>query len=149
MGFKQYTGAKTVKATRMGAGEALRAGAQITENTVLNNIGNDGYLVEYPDGYRSWSPKKVFEEAYMISETHIDRMKIELYELNERICKATKAIYTIDAIPSSHDRDMVCRQVKAMREYASILYDRIRNADTLRDCVAAVTSQSKTKKGGI
>lgn len=25
----------------------------------------DGYIVEYPDGYRSFSPKDVFEKAYM------------------------------------------------------------------------------------
>ena len=24
----------------------------------------DGYEVKYPDGYISWSPKEVFEEAY-------------------------------------------------------------------------------------
>jgi len=24
----------------------------------------DGYMVEYPDGYKSWSSKKTFEEAY-------------------------------------------------------------------------------------
>jgi len=26
--------------------------------------GEDGYKVVYPDGYESWSPKAVFEEAY-------------------------------------------------------------------------------------
>ena len=25
----------------------------------------DGYLVRYPDGYESWSPKKTFDEAYL------------------------------------------------------------------------------------
>jgi len=28
-----------------------------------------GYLVVYPDGYRSWSPKEVFEQAYCLSKT--------------------------------------------------------------------------------
>lgn len=54
--FKTYTGTKTIKAVPMGAAEAKRYGAQITDETVKRNIGNDGYLVEYPDGYRSWSP---------------------------------------------------------------------------------------------
>ena len=28
-----------------------------------------GYLVIYPDGYKSWSPKHVFEESYrMVSD---------------------------------------------------------------------------------
>ncbi len=26
--------------------------------------GSDGYKVRYPDGYESWSPKSVFEDAY-------------------------------------------------------------------------------------
>jgi len=28
--------------------------------------GVDGYKVVYPDGYVSWSPKNVFEEAYRL-----------------------------------------------------------------------------------
>lgn len=27
-------------------------------------VGEDGYRVEYPDGYISWSPKDAFEKAY-------------------------------------------------------------------------------------
>lgn len=26
----------------------------------------EGYLVEYPDGYQSWSPKSVFDNAYRV-----------------------------------------------------------------------------------
>ena len=29
--------------------------------------GSEGYKVTYPDGYISWSPKEVFEEAYRLS----------------------------------------------------------------------------------
>ena len=29
-----------------------------------NKVGDPGYKVVYPDGYESWSPKAVFEEAY-------------------------------------------------------------------------------------
>ena len=44
--MKNYTGVKIVKA----------------EPQVKN--GKPGYKVVYPDGYVSWSPKDVFEEAY-------------------------------------------------------------------------------------
>lgn len=125
--FKQYTGTKTIKAMIMSAEEAKRHGAQITEETVKKNIGHIGYLVEYPDGYRSWSPKKAFENAYRISETHVDRMKIELADLNERICKATRAINTFGAI-SEEERWFLKKQLDAMRDYADVLYDRIRYA---------------------
>ena len=50
-------------------------------------VEEDGYLVEYNDGYKSWSPKSVFEEAYKPSETVLDRLKIEHTELKERIKK--------------------------------------------------------------
>ena len=30
-----------------------------------HKVGEDGYKVTYPDGYVSWSPKEVFEKAYM------------------------------------------------------------------------------------
>lgn len=47
----------------------------------------DGYKVVYEDGYESWSPKDVFEKAYKPSDTVLDRLKIERYELKERIEK--------------------------------------------------------------
>lgn len=28
--------------------------------------GQEGYRVQYPDGYISWSPKAVFEECYRL-----------------------------------------------------------------------------------
>lgn len=148
--FKTYTGTKTIKAMPMGAGEARRYGAQITEETAKKNLGNIGYLVEYPDGYRSWSPKKAFEAAYRISETHVDRMKIELADLNERICKATRAINTFGVVPQD-ERYLLKNQLEAMQNYAAILYDRIRFASEPRTavssepccCNAATTKESR------
>lgn len=125
--FKQYTGTKTIKAMIMGAEEARRHGAAITEETAKKNHGKIGYLVEYPDGYRSWSPKKAFEDAYRVSETYVDRMKIELADLNERICKITSEINTFDAVPDDQ-RWSLHEQLKAMQEYANLLYNRIRYA---------------------
>lgn len=80
--FQTYIGTKMVKAMPMGAGDAKRYGANITEETIIKNCGVAGYLVEYEDGYRSWSPAKTFEGAYRIGETHVDRMKIELADLS-------------------------------------------------------------------
>ena len=59
--MKQYTGTKTVKAMPMTMTEAQKVlGRELTQSAV----DEDGYLVEYKDGYKSWSPKSVFEEAY-------------------------------------------------------------------------------------
>ena len=144
--FKTYTGTKTIKAMPMGKAEAEKVlGKSITPATA----GMDGYLVEYPDGYRSWSPKHVFENAYRISETYVDRMKIELADLNERIIKATRTINTFGAI-SKEERWSLKKQLNAMREYADVLYDRIRYAVEPRSVVSSESPccSAGTKEGG-
>lgn len=130
--MRTYIGTKTVQARRMAAADAKRAGANVPGKYLEfghaeYNPGADGYLVIYDGGYRSWSPAKVFEESYKVADTHVDRMKIELADLNERICKATRVINTFGALPD----DMRCHlkeQLDAMNEYADILYARIRYA---------------------
>lgn len=144
--FKTYTGTKTIKAMPMGKAEAEKVlGKSITPATA----GMDGYLVEYPDGYRSWSPAKVFEESYKVAETHVDRMKIELADLNERICSATRAISTFGALPDD-ERWQLKRQLEAMHNYADVLYDRIRYAVEPRAAVSSepsCCSAATTKEG--
>ena len=59
--MKLYIGTKIVKAMPMTMTKAQEMlGREIKPATVEE----DGYLVEYKDGYISWSPKSVFEEAY-------------------------------------------------------------------------------------
>lgn len=148
--FQTYIGTKMVKAMPMGAGDAKRYGANITEETIIKNCGVAGYLVEYEDGYRSWSPAKTFEGAYRIGETHVDRMKIELADLNERICKATRAISTFGAL-SEDERWQLKRQLEAMHNYADVLYDRIRCAVEPRSVVSSESPcccSAGPKKGG-
>ena len=56
-----YIGTKVVMAKPMTMTEAQKVlGRQIKPATVEE----DGYLVEYKDGYMSWSPKSVFDDAY-------------------------------------------------------------------------------------
>lgn len=143
--LRTYTGTKTIKAAPMDANDARHNGAAITEETVKNNIGNDGYLVQYPDGYRSWSPKKVFDEAYRLSETKVDRLKIELADLNERMKETADALYNPDRI-SDDDRWSLNKQFDAMREYAERLYERIDCANRPR---AVVTCDNMAKSPSL
>lgn len=39
-------------------------GVKRVEAEPCEKDGKDGYRIIYPDGYESWSPKKVFESAY-------------------------------------------------------------------------------------
>lgn len=62
--MKEYIGVKVVMAEPM---TALEFNEQVRP---LHYSGEDqrGYKVVYKDGYESWSPKDVFEEAYKLLE---------------------------------------------------------------------------------
>jgi len=58
----KYIGVKIVEAEAMGLHDFNE---NHNHNKVITSTqGNEGYKVVYPDGYVSWSPKVVFEEAY-------------------------------------------------------------------------------------
>ena len=87
--LKKYIGTKVVEARPMN--EIYAESVGYARKNIDNHEWREGYHVRYtnPDGstYDSWSPKSVFEEAYKPSDTVLDRLKIERYELRERIEK--------------------------------------------------------------
>ena len=61
--MNSYIGAKLVKAEAMNLGDYNKyKGWQIPAN---EEPEKEGYLVQYSDDYCSWSPKDVFEQAYL------------------------------------------------------------------------------------
>lgn len=68
--MKEYIGTKIINA-RPATRLEYETGKMNKENMKsdcsqrgLENALAEGYVVEYPDGYVSWSPKSVFEEVY-------------------------------------------------------------------------------------
>ena len=60
--MENYIGVKIVKAEPMSKGEFnQRKGAA---SSLMEQSEEEGYIVKYPDGYVSWSPKETFEKAY-------------------------------------------------------------------------------------
>ena len=59
--MENYIGVKIVKAEPMSKGEFNRRKGAVSS---LEQSEEEGYIVKYPDGYVSWSPKDVFEKAY-------------------------------------------------------------------------------------
>lgn len=57
--METYIGVKIVKAKPMNYNEAIEKGYRVNDN-----LSTEGYEVEYENGYKSWSPKDVFEKAY-------------------------------------------------------------------------------------
>lgn len=47
----------------------------------------EGYAVRYPDGYMSWSPKDVFEEAYQRTDNLTFGLAIEAAKKGKRIAR--------------------------------------------------------------
>ncbi len=157
--FKTYTGTKTIKAMPMDARHAKDAGATVPDKYfevghASYNPGADGYLVAYPDGYMSWSPKKVFEEAYRISETPEDNLKIELADLNTRMKVISDMLYNPNHIGKCEDRYNLNKQLDAMREYAEQLRVRLECLTAPRvvavDTVGhGISCSGKKAEGGV
>lgn len=61
--MEKYIGTKVIEAV-----PAIRKGGKVYEKDwpIPKSMDpvEEGYKVRYPDGYESWSPKAVFEEAY-------------------------------------------------------------------------------------
>ncbi len=84
--MKQYIGTKIIKGEPMNLGAYNeKRGWTIPENEDPNR---EGYLVEYPDGYISWSPKEVFEEAYRESEGLTFGLAIEALKKGLKVCRS-------------------------------------------------------------
>lgn len=65
---KNFIGVKVVKANLITVREAMEKGYK-TSKEPLEHLG---YEVEYEDGYKSFSPKDVFEKAYIEDDLHSD-----------------------------------------------------------------------------
>lgn len=62
---KKYIGCKIIAAEPMNEDVFLKEVKGVSDEELKNReTQGAGYKVVYPDGYVSWSPKNVFEEAY-------------------------------------------------------------------------------------
>ena len=88
--MKKFIGTKVIMAEPMTMAEAQKVlGRNLTSK---GEYGEEGYLVEYEDGYQSGSPKEVFDKAYKPFEDFKDRLHIELDELEDRLTKLNVAL---------------------------------------------------------
>lgn len=130
--MKKYIGTKEVEAMPMTLGEYInKSGRNPYQNDGnMHGDNEEGYLVKYKDGYESWSPKEVFDEAYKCSDTFLDRLYIELVELQDKQNKLNK-FFDTDMFKglSKQERTLLEAQFGAMLSYSSILVERIRVAE--------------------
>lgn len=129
----KYIGTKKIEAEPMTLGEFIKmSGRDPYANCIDRHADEEpGYIVKYADGYVSWSPKEAFENAYRIADTYVDRMKIELQEVKERLMKLNEFLYSADH-PKISQKE-ICRlndQKRAMERYVGILLARIYDAQS-------------------
>lgn len=127
----KYEGKKTIKAQPMNRLDYnLLRGWELPKD---ENGSDEGYLVEYLDSpnkntdfsdyYVSWSPKNVFERAYKVSETYMDRLIIEYDDLKEKIDKLKAFLERpdFDDIVGEEEAPLIRKQYKIMDEYLYVL----------------------------
>ena len=120
----QYTGTKTVYAALLTRTEAAKHLGRNLKSE--NSDEEEGYLVQYEDGYQSWSPKSTFEKAYQPSGTFVDRMRIELDDLHNRIVSLHGFMLTQKYRELSDvEKSMLVRQFTTMHDYHDALANRL------------------------
>lgn len=95
--MKKYIGTKQIEAEPMTRGDAWGKHL-LREKPSTENFDDKGYHVRYEDGYESWSPKDVFEKAYHVADTPLDRMYIEYNELMDKHNKLVLFLGRKDAV---------------------------------------------------
>ena len=128
--MKKYIGTKQVSAT-----PAWRIGGKVypKDGEVPRSMNVDyGYIVVYEDGYEIGSPKDVFEKAYKVAETFLDRLMIERKELAEKLeklCLFTDSPKFMDVVKDENQRELLIKQRDYMGEYLNILNQRIKTLE--------------------
>jgi hypothetical protein len=92
------------------------------------NGADEGYLVQYPDnGLVEWLLKDVFEKAYKVAETPLDRMRIERDELLEKYNKLVLFLGREDCerVAGEIQVALMRRQSREMHDYLLTLRTRI------------------------
>lgn len=145
--MKEYLGIKKIKAKPMTLGMYNTYRGRLTP--VNEDLNAKGFLVEYSDGYQSWSPEKAFVEAYielglnplvetvelMKSTDFRDRFKSEYTQLKIRTDGLTTMVDKLknDELPFKPkcSLEVFTEQLEIMRKYLDILEKRAHIEDIL------------------
>lgn len=84
--MQKYIGTKIIEAV-----PAIRKGGKVYEEgwpiPKSMDPAEEGYKVRYPDGYESWSPKDVFEEAYRPTDCMNFGLAIEAMKKGKQVSR--------------------------------------------------------------
>ena len=120
-----YLGVKLIKARKAWRINGSAIVYDMNRMVQHDDVVDEGYEVEYPDGYKSFSPKDVFEKAYymILSPNKIQECDVlnfikegyslRLGEKTTVVCDTTLTGFDTVGIaacvnPSTYDHDMGC-----------------------------------------
>lgn len=120
-----YLGVKLIKARKAWRINGSAIVYDMNRMVQHDDVVDEGYEVEYPDGYKSFSPKDVFEKAYYmilspnkIQESDVlnfikEGYSLRLGEKTTVVCDTTLTGFDTVGIaacvnPSTYDHDMGC-----------------------------------------
>ena len=110
-------------------------GTKIIEAEPMPHIhgdkAEDGYKVRYPDGYESWSPKDVFEEAYMKLTVNPD-LRTDAPSISQEMV----------------DDFIVGREVTTMGDKCTVVRAVLRNGFEIVESSACVSAENYDEKLG-
>ena len=123
--MKKYIGTKVIMAEPMTLEEAQKVlGREIKPTTVEG----DGYLVEYQDGYKSWSPKSVFKNAYNEAGDDLDfGCAIDLLKSGVAVRRKGwngKGLFVVKQIPSHIEGNIIPKMQSLPQSAKDILMSR-------------------------
>ena len=139
--MSKFIRVKMVEAVPMTASEALQKDYRVGQNGTIIGPTTEGYEVTYPDGYKSWCPKDVFEKNNIYiqglcgkllpgpnkeNEPFVQRVIDEYNELNVKYIKLSAFIDSdkMNELDAEDQNDLVY-QANAMIAYISVLKKRI------------------------
>ena len=121
--MKAFIGSKIVRAKPMGENDYLRDVKGVKD--VLATHGKNGYLVQYPDGYLSWSPKEVFEESYRQYQGEKNLLFKGMKDKGEKMMKKCNGNHAIVVEREGIVRETMCEDENCFDENVQCVLDQI------------------------
>lgn len=125
--MKKFIGTKVIMAEPMTMEEAQKVLGRKIATLKPVTVKEDGYLVEYKDGYKSWSPKSVFEEAYREVGSVNFGGAIDLLKAGLAVRRKGwngKGLFIVKQVPSHIEGDIIPKMQSLPQSVKDILMSR-------------------------
>ena len=131
--MENYIGVKQIKALPMDAKEALSKGYRTHTADEF-----EGYEVVYEDGYKSWSPKDVFEKAYRKTSGLTFGLAVEALKLGKKLAREGwngKGLFVFKQVPANIGLDIIPKMTSVPQSVKDTMLEREQHLNYRNQCV--------------